>query len=178
MSDRNRQPRNSPHPSSCEGHLSTGGILLFPLVLVILVANYAAIGKLSRVQLNSVPSPHAMHDHRMSTGQGYTRLLSASALAILPRLLAKTMVVPRRVDAMGRAARVASFGAVESTIRRRRPISLSFDASRSLTALEQDNTIVAVIKMSKAKWLIAALVPYSSQQARKCLRVVLMLICD
>lgn len=27
----------------------------------------------------------------------------------------------------------------------------SFDASRSLTALEQDNTIVAVIEMSKAR---------------------------
>ena len=34
-----------------------------------------------------------------------------------------------------------------------------FDASRSLTALEQDSTIIAVIEMSQSKWLIAALVP-------------------
>jgi hypothetical protein len=49
---------------------------------------------------------------------------------------------------------MASFGAVKTTIRRRRPMSQSFDASRSLTALEQDNTIVAVIEMSQAKWLL------------------------
>ena len=30
-----------------------------------------------------------------------------------------------------------------------------FDASRSLTALEQDSTIVAVIEMSQTKWLVA-----------------------
>src|ERR1700730_16896254 len=34
-----------------------------------------------------------------------------------------------------------------------------FDASRSLTALEQDTTIIAVIEMSQTKWLVAALVP-------------------
>jgi transposase len=46
-------------------------------------------------------------------------------------------------------------------------MSQSFDASRSLTALEQDNTIVAVIEMSKAKWLIAALVPGLKRQPLK-----------
>ena len=40
-----------------------------------------------------------------------------------------------------------------------RPVSQAFDASRSLTALEQDSTIIAVIEMSQSKWLIAALVP-------------------
>lgn len=34
-----------------------------------------------------------------------------------------------------------------------------FDASRSLTVLEQDSTIIAVIEMSQSKWLVAALVP-------------------
>jgi hypothetical protein len=33
-----------------------------------------------------------------------------------------------------------------------------FDASRSLTSLEQDSTIIAVIEMSQTKWLVAALV--------------------
>jgi transposase len=42
-----------------------------------------------------------------------------------------------------------------------------FDASRSLTALEQDSTIIAVIEMSQAKWLVAALVPGVERQPLK-----------
>jgi len=42
-----------------------------------------------------------------------------------------------------------------------------FDASRSLTALEQDSTIVAVIEMSQAKWLVAALIPGVERQPLK-----------
>ncbi|WP_245520882.1 hypothetical protein [Mesorhizobium sp. M8A.F.Ca.ET.208.01.1.1] len=38
-------------------------------------------------------------------------------------------------------------------------MSPSFDASKSLTALDQDSTLVAVIEMSQTKWLIAATVP-------------------
>ena len=34
-----------------------------------------------------------------------------------------------------------------------------FDSRRSLTSLEQDGTIIAVIEMSQSKWLVAALVP-------------------
>ncbi|ESW63949.1 hypothetical protein X773_33215 [Mesorhizobium sp. LSJC285A00] len=51
------------------------------------------------------------------------------------------------------------------------PMSQSFDASRSLAALEQDNTIIAVIEMSKAKWLVAALVPGLKRQPLKKLDV-------
>ncbi|MER9839352.1 transposase [Mesorhizobium sp. M0145] len=46
-------------------------------------------------------------------------------------------------------------------------MSQSFDASRSLTALEQDNTIIAVIEISKTKWLVAALVPGLKRQPLK-----------
>jgi hypothetical protein len=42
-----------------------------------------------------------------------------------------------------------------------------FDASKSLTALEQDNTIIAVIEMSQSKWLVAALVPGVERQPLK-----------
>ena len=42
-----------------------------------------------------------------------------------------------------------------------------FDASRSLTALEQDSTIFAVIEMSQTKWLVAALVPGAERQPLK-----------
>ena len=34
-----------------------------------------------------------------------------------------------------------------------------FDASKCLTALEQDSTIIAVIEMSQSKWLVGAIVP-------------------
>ena len=34
-----------------------------------------------------------------------------------------------------------------------------FDPSRSLTTLEQDSTIIAVIEMSQTKWPVAAVVP-------------------
>ena len=42
-----------------------------------------------------------------------------------------------------------------------------FEASRSLTALEQDSTIIAVIEMSQTKWLVAALVPGVERQPLK-----------
>lgn len=86
--DRNRRPyqdnhANSPHPSSCEGHLSTGGgSLLSPLVLAIQVVNYAATGKLSRVQQNSVPSLHMRY---MITA---SRRAKATTAFCLPRRLA------------------------------------------------------------------------------------------
>jgi transposase len=42
-----------------------------------------------------------------------------------------------------------------------------FDTSRSLTALEQDSTIVGVIEMSQSKWLVAGLVPGVERQPLK-----------
>ena len=46
-------------------------------------------------------------------------------------------------------------------------MSQPFDASRSLTSLEQDSTIIAVIEMSLAKWLVAAVVPGLERQPLK-----------
>jgi len=64
---------------------------------------------------------------------------------------------------------MAPWGAVE-----RLPMELTmsqqhfrFDASRSVTALEQDSTIIAVIEMSQTKWLVAALVPGVERQPLK-----------
>jgi transposase len=53
--------------------------------------------------------------------------------------------------------------------RRSSPMSqrCHFDASRSLTALEQDSTIIAVIEMSQSKWLVSALVPGVERQPLK-----------
>src|SRR5258708_27087858 len=47
------------------------------------------------------------------------------------------------------------------------PMSQSFDASKSLTAFEQDSTLVAVIEMSQSKWLVAAVVPGIAPQPLK-----------
>src|SRR6476659_4492277 len=47
------------------------------------------------------------------------------------------------------------------------PMSQAFDASTSLTALEQDSTIIAVIEMSQAKWLVAGVVPGVERQPLK-----------
>ena len=47
------------------------------------------------------------------------------------------------------------------------PMSQSFDASRSLTAFEQDSTLVAVIEMSQSKWLVAAVIPGVERQPLK-----------
>jgi len=46
-------------------------------------------------------------------------------------------------------------------------MSQPFDASRSLTSLEQDSIIIAVIEMSQAKWLVAAVVPGVERQPLK-----------
>ena len=46
-------------------------------------------------------------------------------------------------------------------------MSRPFDASRSLTALEQDSTIIAVIEMSQSKWLVAAVVAGVERQPLK-----------
>lgn len=78
-------------------------------------------------------------------------------------MLAFLEIVSRGVDAMGRAAGVWH-PSDSTTIRRRRSHVAIFDASRSLAALEQDNTIIAVIEMSKAKWLVAARVPGLKRQ--------------
>ena len=48
-----------------------------------------------------------------------------------------------------------------------RPMSHPFDASRSLTVLEQDSMIIAVIEMSQSKWLVAAVVPGVKRQPLK-----------
>ena len=46
-------------------------------------------------------------------------------------------------------------------------MSQAVDASRSLTALEQHNTIIAVVEMSQSKWLVAAVVPGIKRQPLK-----------
>jgi len=46
-------------------------------------------------------------------------------------------------------------------------MSQSFDASKSLTAFEQDSTLVAVIEMSQSKWLVAGVITGIARQPLK-----------
>jgi transposase len=73
-----------------------------------------------------------------------------------------------------------TFGAVER-LPMERLMSQSFDASRSLTALEQDNTLIALIEMSQSKWLVAVIVPGLERQPLKKLdadaEALLKLLC-
>ena len=46
-------------------------------------------------------------------------------------------------------------------------MSEPFDPSRSLTAFEQDSTVVAVIEMSQSNWLVAAVIPGVERQPLK-----------
>src|SRR5947209_18115662 len=48
---------------------------------------------------------------------------------------------------------------LKATHRMEHPMSQLNDLSRSLTSLEQDNTIIAVIEMSQSSWLVAGIVP-------------------
>ena len=71
-------------------------------------------------------------------------------------------------DAMGRrTARVVALSALCPTTLMERPMSQPFDASRSLTALEQDSTIIAAIEIAQSKWLVAAVVPGIKRQPLK-----------
>jgi transposase len=63
-----------------------------------------------------------------------------------------------------------TFGAVQRLPKGAHPMSQQhchFNASRCLTALEQDNTIIAVIEMSQSKWLVAGLVAGVKRQPLK-----------
>src|SRR5437016_11133633 len=48
---------------------------------------------------------------------------------------------------------------LKATHRMEHPMSQLNDLSRSLTSLEQDSTIIAVVEMSQSSWLVAGIVP-------------------
>jgi hypothetical protein len=66
---------------------------------------------------------------------------------------------------MGRAARMAtsSLHVTDRVPRCPQPN----DLSRSLVALDQNSTIIAVIEMSQSSWLVAGMLPGIERQARK-----------
>lgn len=97
--------------------------------------------------------------------------LEHAALEPLPVSLAESVLSQEAAsgeDGIGRAAR----GTAPSVLVNQpteRPMSQAFDASasRSLAALEQVNTLIAVIEMSQSKWLVAAVVPGIERQPLK-----------
>src|SRR3954471_11233869 len=74
----------------------------------------------------------------------------------------KKLVVPATIthrDAMGQMVAKMSPSSLEATPMERPMAQQLDDLSRSLTPLEQDSTIIAVIEMSQASWLVAGIVP-------------------
>jgi transposase len=67
---------------------------------------------------------------------------------------------------MGRAARQCTIDAAED-VNGVRPMSQRNDLSYSPTALDQDNTLVAVIELSLKTWLVAGLVPGMARRPLK-----------
>src|SRR6516162_738033 len=61
------------------------------------------------------------------------------------------------LDSMGRAAGAGAFVAANQTMER--PMPKQNDLSRCLITLEQDATLIAVIEMGQASWLVAGIVP-------------------
>src|SRR5215813_13666517 len=66
---------------------------------------------------------------------------------------------------MGRAARNGNFVAAFSQWSA--AMSQPNDLSRSLVALDQNSTIIAVIEMSQSSWLVAGMLPGIGRQPRK-----------
>src|ERR1700756_3914097 len=69
------------------------------------------------------------------------------------------------IDAMGRAARDGNF--VAASNRWSAAMPQPNDLSRSLVALDQNSTIIAVIEMSQSSWLVGGVVPGIERQPRK-----------
>src|SRR3954464_2140913 len=70
-----------------------------------------------------------------------------------------------RRDAMGRAAR--KWQPRRSMNRWSAAMPQPNDLSRSLVALDQNSTIIAVIEMSQSSWLVAGMLPGIERQPRK-----------
>src|SRR5262244_3668493 len=77
-----------------------------------------------------------------------------------------TLVVPAGpIDAMGRAARDGNFVAYINRWSAAMP--QPNDLSRSLVALDQNSTIIAVVELSQSSWLVAGMLPGIERQPRK-----------
>src|ERR1700704_212589 len=71
------------------------------------------------------------------------------------------------LDAMGRAARQQQWHHRRCNQPMERPMPQPNDLSRSAFALEQDATLIAVIEMGQASWLVAGIVPGIERQPLK-----------
>src|SRR4029077_11337142 len=69
------------------------------------------------------------------------------------------------IDAMGRAARNGNF--VAASYRWSTAMPQPNDLSRSLVALDQNSTLIAVVELSHSSWLVGGVVPGIERQPRK-----------
>src|SRR5881394_698386 len=71
----------------------------------------------------------------------------------------------RPIDAMGRAARDGNF--VAASNRWSATMPQPNDLSRSLVALDQNSTIIAVVELSQSSWLVGGVLPGIERQPCK-----------
>src|SRR3954469_21135814 len=106
--------------------------------------------------LTNDPLPQCLQ-HNSATGG----LLGRDHARGCRRYLLKVKCLPGRSrpgsDAMGRPARVSDHRRREQPMEC--PMPQCNDLSRSLVAFQQDNTLVAVVELSRSSWLVAGLVP-------------------
>src|ERR1700731_4099136 len=88
---------------------------------------------------------------------------ATTAAALTPSERLFVQVGPR--DAMGQAAR--RWHHRRCVNRWSAPMPQPNDLSRSLVALDQDSTIIAVVEMSQSSWLVAGMLPGIERQPRK-----------
>src|ERR1700719_3700122 len=67
---------------------------------------------------------------------------------------------------MGQAAKEMAPSSLANN-RRSAPMPQLNDLSRSLVALDQDSTIIAVVELSQSSWLVAGVLPGIERQPRK-----------
>ena len=85
--------------------------------------------------------------------------------AFVPRYQKFKSISLQQRDAMGRAARMA----ISSLYINRWSAAMPQpnDLSRSLVALDQNSTIIAVVEMSQSSWLVGGVLPGIERQPRK-----------
>src|SRR4029453_124104 len=116
------------------------------------------------------PPPHPITVYASHPPSPTTTQHSLPGGALLPyrsrsftgRTASTSPDAPEPIDAMGRAARDGNF--VAACNRWSAVMPQPNDLSRSLVALDQNSTIIAVIEMSQSSWLVAGLLPGIERQ--------------
>src|SRR5580692_733853 len=159
---------------------ATASRIAMPHMLPSTVPSVSASAKLLLSWLNPPPHPitvYASHPPSPTTAQ---HSLPGGALppyrgrSFTGRIASASPDAPEPEDAMGRATRKSGnfvaasnrWSCRDAPAERPRP-SPGQALSRSLVALDQNSTIIAVVELSQSSWLVAGMLPGIERQPRK-----------